>query len=48
VAGIVLLILSQGLARRISGAFVLTLVALGGGAVAALLNGLRIDSAFAA
>ncbi|WP_241649070.1 bifunctional lysylphosphatidylglycerol flippase/synthetase MprF [Paenirhodobacter populi] len=45
VTGIVLLILSQGLARRISGAFVLTLVALGGGAVAALLNGLRIDSA---
>ncbi|HEY0275564.1 MAG TPA: bifunctional lysylphosphatidylglycerol flippase/synthetase MprF [Paenirhodobacter sp.] len=45
VAGIVLLILSQGLVRRIAGAFVLTLVAIGGGAVAALLNALDIDSA---
>ncbi|HEY0213453.1 MAG TPA: bifunctional lysylphosphatidylglycerol flippase/synthetase MprF [Paenirhodobacter sp.] len=45
VAGIVLLVLSQGLVRRISGAFVLTLVAIGGGALAALLNNLDIDSA---
>lgn len=40
-----LLILSQGLARRISGAFWLTEVALTGGAIASLLNGLDIESA---
>ena len=40
-----LLILSQGLARRISGAFWLTEIALAGGAVASLLNGLDVESA---
>lgn len=38
VMGIVLVILSQGLLRRISGAFWLTLAALAGGIVAAILN----------
>ncbi len=45
VLGILLLILSQGLARRISGAFWLTEAALIAGAVASLLNGLDIESA---
>ena len=43
--GVLLLILSQGLARRISGAFWLTQIALAGGAVAALLNGWDWESA---
>ena len=43
--GVFLLILSQGLARRISGAFWLTEIALIAGAVAALLNHLDIESA---
>ncbi|NOX39343.1 MAG: bifunctional lysylphosphatidylglycerol flippase/synthetase MprF [Alphaproteobacteria bacterium] len=43
--GIALLMLSQGLVRRISGAFWLTGVALIGGAVASVLNGLDIESA---
>lgn len=44
-AGIVLLILSTGLVRRVSGAYWLTLIALAGGAFAALLNALDIKSA---
>ncbi len=43
--GIFLLILSQGLVRRISGAFWLTETALLAGAVASLLNGLNLESA---
>ena len=43
--GVFLLILSQGLARRISGAFWLTEAALAAGAAASLLNGLDIESA---
>ena len=43
--GVVLLILSQGLARRISGAFWLTEAALLAGGAASLLNGLDIESA---
>ncbi|WP_376870537.1 bifunctional lysylphosphatidylglycerol flippase/synthetase MprF [Albirhodobacter sp. R86504] len=45
VMGIVLLILSHGLIRRIEGAFWLTVAALGGGAIAALLNDLDLSSA---
>ncbi len=45
VLGVLLLILSQGLARRVSGAFWLTQVALAIGAVAALLNGRDVESA---
>ena len=45
VLGVLLLILSQGLARRISGAFWLTEVALGVGVFASILNGLDIESA---
>ncbi len=43
--GVVLLILSHGLARRIRAAFLLTLLALGGGTVAALLNDLDLETA---
>jgi phosphatidylglycerol lysyltransferase len=43
--GVVLLILSHGLARRIRAAFVLTLVALALGALAALLNEVDIETA---
>ncbi len=45
ILGVLLLILSQGLARRISGAFWLTEAALMAGAAAALLNGLDVESA---
>ncbi|KEO55031.1 bifunctional lysylphosphatidylglycerol flippase/synthetase MprF [Thioclava pacifica] len=45
ILGVLLLILSQGLARRISGAFWLTETALSAGAAASLLNGLDIESA---
>lgn len=45
VAGVVLVILSHGLIRRVSGAFWLTLAALGGGVVASLLNAFDIESA---
>jgi len=45
VLGVLLLILSQGLARRISGAFWLTQVALFAGALASVMNGLDIESA---
>ena len=45
VLGVLLLILSQGLARRISGAFWLTGVALATGVLASLLNGLDFESA---
>lgn len=45
VMGIVLVILSQGLLRRVSGAFWLTLAALTGGVVASLLNDLDLGSA---
>ena len=45
VLGILLLILSLGLARRISGAFWLTVIALLAGALASLLNGLDFESA---
>lgn len=45
VMGIVLLILSHGLVRRIEGAFWLTLCALAGGIFASLLNNLDIESA---
>lgn len=45
VLGVLLLILSQGLARRISGAFWLTEAALVVGAAASLLNDLDIESA---
>ena len=44
-AGIGLLILSQGLIRRVSGAFWLSLVAIAGGALAAILNNLDLSSA---
>ncbi|MCF8516880.1 MAG: bifunctional lysylphosphatidylglycerol flippase/synthetase MprF [Rhodobacteraceae bacterium] len=43
--GVVLLVLSHGLARRIKAAFLLTLLALGAGAVAALLNDLDVETA---
>jgi len=43
--GIILILLSQGLIRRISGAFWLTEIALLAGAGASLLNGLDIESA---
>ncbi|MGY9047520.1 hypothetical protein P775_07000 [Puniceibacterium antarcticum] len=43
--GVVLLILSHGLARRIRAAFLLTLAALAGGACAALLNNLDLETA---
>ncbi len=43
--GVFLLIVSQGLARRISGAFWLTQVALFAGAAASVLNGIDIESA---
>ena len=45
ILGVLLLTLSQGLARRISGAFWLTQAALLAGAVASLLNGLDFESA---
>ncbi|MDF2140167.1 bifunctional lysylphosphatidylglycerol flippase/synthetase MprF [Paenirhodobacter sp. CAU 1674] len=45
VMGIVLMILSHGLMRRLSGAFWLTIVALGGGVIAALMNNFDIESA---
>lgn len=45
ILGVLLLILSQGLARRISGAFWLTEAALLAGAAASLLNGLDLESA---
>lgn len=45
VAGVVLVILSHGLIRRVSGAFWLTLVAIGGGVVASLLNAFDYESA---
>jgi phosphatidylglycerol lysyltransferase len=45
ILGVLLLILSQGLARRISGAFWLTEAALVVGAVASMLNGLDFESA---
>lgn len=45
ILGVLLLILSQGLARRISGAFWLTETALVFGAAASLLNGLDLESA---
>lgn len=45
VMGIVLLILSHGLIRRVSGAFWLTLAAIAGGAVASLLNDFDYESA---
>lgn len=45
ILGVLLLILSQGLARRISGAFWLTEAALVGGAAASLLNGLNTNGA---
>jgi phosphatidylglycerol lysyltransferase len=45
VAGGLLLILSHGLARRIAAAFWLTLATLAGGAAAALLNDLDVESA---
>lgn len=45
VMGIVLLILSHGLIRRVSGAFWLTLAALTGGVVASLLNDFDYESA---
>lgn len=43
--GVVLILLSQGLIRRISGAFWLTEIALIAGALASMLNGLDIESA---
>jgi phosphatidylglycerol lysyltransferase len=43
--GVVLILLSQGLIRRISGAFWLTESALVAGALASMLNGLDIESA---
>ncbi len=43
--GVLLVILSRGLARRISGGFWLTLAALVTGALASLLNGLDFESA---
>lgn len=43
--GVLLVILSQGLARRISGGFWLTMAALSAGAAASLLNALDIESA---
>ncbi len=45
VLGVIIILLAQGLYRRISGAFWLTLVALMAGAVASILNGLDIESA---
>ncbi len=45
VLGVVLIILAQGLYRRISGAFWLTEAALCGGALASVLNGLDFGSA---
>lgn len=45
VAGVVLVILSHGLIRRVAGAFWLTLLAIGGGMVAALLNAFDLGSA---
>jgi phosphatidylglycerol lysyltransferase len=45
VLGIVLILLSQGLIRRISGAFWLTEITLLAGAIASLLNGLDVESA---
>lgn len=45
VAGVVLIILSHGLQRRVQAAFWLTLVALGGGALASLMNGFDLESA---
>ena len=45
VLGVLLLILSQGLARRISGAFWLTEIVLAGGVIASLLNRFDIESA---
>ena len=44
--GVMLMLLSQGLIRRISSAFWLTEIALGAGVLASLLNGLDIESAF--
>lgn len=43
--GVILILLSQGLIRRISGAFWLTEIALVAGALASMLNGLDIESA---
>lgn len=43
--GVLLLVLSHGLVRRIRAAFLLTLMALGAGALAALLKDLDIESA---
>jgi len=45
VAGVVLIILSQGLQRRVAGAFWLMLATLAGGVVASFLNGFDIESA---
>lgn len=45
VAGVLLLILSHGLARRVEAAFWLTQAVLAGGLVASLLNGFDVDSA---
>lgn len=44
-AGVVLILLSQGLSRRVQGAFWLMLVTLAGGMIASLLNGLDLKSA---
>lgn len=44
-AGIALLILSASLVRRVAGAYFLTLIAIAGGVVAALLNDLDLGSA---
>ncbi len=45
VMGVALIILSHGLLRRVSGAFWLSLAAIGGGIVAALMNDLDIETA---
>lgn len=45
VLGVIIILLAQGLYRRISGAFWLTLAALVAGAVASILNGLDIETA---
>ncbi len=45
VAGVVLLILSHGLVRRVSGAYWLTLITLAGGILAAVFNDLDLESA---
>ncbi|MDP5345881.1 MAG: bifunctional lysylphosphatidylglycerol flippase/synthetase MprF [Paracoccaceae bacterium] len=45
VAGVVLLILSHGLVRRVSGAYWLTLITLAGGILAAVSNDLDLESA---